>query len=330
MARVAVAMIVRNEAGRIGRALTSVRESVDSWLLIDTGSSDSTIQEIRAATDGWPGILLKRPWTDFGANRTELVQIARENRSADWLLTIDADHVVEEASEIRSAVARAETNNINALYIQFTSLPIVWTLRLIRADLPWSYVGATREALVCAEQIIPCKSEVPKIRDFADGASRENKWHRDVDLLRLELAASPENSRSWYGLGDSYRGLRQFELAAIAFTNCAIKTRSTEERYVALTLSGEMFLAYGHTDEGLARLLLANSERPHRREALLMACQVLNQLGKHDDVLDLLGKGPAQRPIPVNDLLAIIPEAYGAAMAQEQMLARNAVGGSTP
>jgi len=321
--RVAVVMIVRNEVGRIGRALESVRDAVDTWLIIDTGSTDATIEEIQTVTKGWPGTLLERPWRSFGENRTELVNVAREMNVADWLLTIDGDHVVEEANRIRETVTEAQGKGLDALFIQFTDVPTVWTIRLIRAVLPWRYIGATREYLDCDVPFMCDKVDKPRLRDFADGASRANKWRRDVEILREELRGAPENARSWFCLGDSYRGLAQYELAAIAYTNCAVKSQSKEERYVAVTLAGEMLLAQGKTEDGLARLLLANQERPQRREALLMACQVLNQIGRHREVVSLLGRGSVLRSIPRDDLLAIVPDAYGPAMVRERKVAES-------
>jgi len=315
-------MIVRDEEGRVGRALASVRDSVDSWIVIDTGSTDGTIDEIRSATEGWRGTLFERPWINFGANRTELLWIAREKRVADWLLTIDADHVVEEANLISSVVRQAQIAKVDALSIPFASIPLVWTPRLIRMDRPWHYVGATREYLDSREPFKVRKIDAPRILDLADGASRANKWRRDVDLLRCELADSPGNSRSWFCLGESYRGLEEYELASIAYTNCAIKTKFEEERYVALAMSGEMLLAMGEPEEGLSRLLMATENRPQRREALLIACQVLNQLGRHDEVVELLSGGPLLRPIPKNDAVSIIPGAYGAAMEEELIIAK--------
>jgi hypothetical protein len=319
---VAVVMIVRDEMNRIGRAISSVREAVDTWLLIDTGSTDGTVDEILTVTSGWPGHLIERPWVNFGENRTQLLEMAREMRLAKWLLTIDADHVVEAAETVQSAVDDAERNGVDALLVPFTAVPMVWTIRLFRTDLPWRYVGTTREYLACDTPFKMDKIDAPQIRDFADGASRANKWRRDVEQLSEELRAFPEHARSWFYLGESYRGLEQHKLAAIAYTNCALKTKSGEERYLALTMSGEMLVALGDVEGGLARLLLANEERPQRREALLIAVELLNQMKRHREVVRLLAQGPVTRPLPHGDATAIVPEAYGPAMAHQLALAQ--------
>jgi tetratricopeptide (TPR) repeat protein len=319
---IAVVMIVRDEMGRVGRALSSVRDAVDTWLVIDTGSSDGTVDEIRTLTSGWSGHLIDHPWVNFGQNRTQLLEVAREMRLAKWLLTIDADHIVEAAETLRMVVDDAEKHGVDALLIPFTTVPKVWTIRLFRADLPWRYVGTTREYLTCDAPFKMDKIDAPRIQDLADGASRANKWRRDVEQLSEELKGFPEHARSWFYLGESYRGLEQHELAAIAYTNCALKTGSGEERYLALTMSGEMLVALGDVEGGLGRLLLANEGRPQRREALLIAVELLNKMKRHREVVKLLAGGPLTRPLPHGDATAILPEAYGPAMAHQLAVAK--------
>lgn len=319
---IAVVMIVRNELGRVGRALLSVRDFVDTWLVVDTGSSDGTIEEIEMATKGWAGNLFERPWANFGVNRTELLKLARENSASDWLLTIDADHVVEGGESLRTTVADAERRGFDALLVPFTEAPLVWTIRLMKTQLPWRYVGSTREYLTCDEPFKAEKADGPRIIDLADGFSRLNKWRRDVEELTEELSEYPDNARSWFYLGESYRGLEQYRLAAMAYTNCAVKTNAGEERYLALAMSGEMLVALGEVDEGVARLLQANSIRPERREALLVAVDLLNKLGRHGEVVRMLSGGPITRSVPRSDMTAIVPDAYGPAMAQQLAIAR--------
>ena len=87
-------MIVKNEARVIERCLASVRPLIDSWVITDTGSTDGTQDLIREALDGVPGELREEPWVDFGHNRTRNIQHARGK--ADFLLTVDADHVLRQ------------------------------------------------------------------------------------------------------------------------------------------------------------------------------------------------------------------------------------------
>ena len=57
-------MIVKNEAHVIRRCLDSVRPIVDSWVIVDTGSSDGTQEIVRNWFADIPGELHERPWRD--------------------------------------------------------------------------------------------------------------------------------------------------------------------------------------------------------------------------------------------------------------------------
>src|SRR5215213_7941349 len=85
-------MIVRNEATVIRRCLDSVRPLIDSWVIVDTGSTDGTQSIIREHLRDLPGELFERPWVDFGHNRNEALELGRGR--AEYLFFIDADEVL--------------------------------------------------------------------------------------------------------------------------------------------------------------------------------------------------------------------------------------------
>ena len=60
MPRVCLNMIVKNEAPVIDRCLASVKLLVDSWVIVDTGSSDGTQDRVRSLKAGVPGELHER------------------------------------------------------------------------------------------------------------------------------------------------------------------------------------------------------------------------------------------------------------------------------
>jgi len=83
-----VIMICRNEADRIGDSLASVAGWADEIIVLDSGSTDNTVEICRRYTDrvevtDWPG---------FGPQK----QRALERATGDWVLSIDADEVVSE------------------------------------------------------------------------------------------------------------------------------------------------------------------------------------------------------------------------------------------
>jgi (heptosyl)LPS beta-1,4-glucosyltransferase len=79
-------LITLNEADRVKRCLESLRDWVDEIIVLDSGSTDNTVDIARCYTDkvyvtDWPGYGLQK-------------QRALEHATCDWVLSIDADEVV--------------------------------------------------------------------------------------------------------------------------------------------------------------------------------------------------------------------------------------------
>ena len=86
-------MIVKNESHIIHEVLESTLPVIDTYCIIDTGSSDNTIQIIynfykKAGVDG---VVYERPWIDFATNRTEALHLC--DGRMDYALMMDADDV---------------------------------------------------------------------------------------------------------------------------------------------------------------------------------------------------------------------------------------------
>src|SRR5829696_5038481 len=85
-------MIVKDEAPVMARCLASVLPFVDTWVIVDTGSSDGTQAIVRELGGAKPGQLHERPWTSFSHNRNEALELARGK--ADYTFFIDADETL--------------------------------------------------------------------------------------------------------------------------------------------------------------------------------------------------------------------------------------------
>lgn len=105
---ICLSLIVKNEAHQIDRCLNSVRDCVDEILVLDTGSTDDTVE--RARSHGARVAFFD--WcSDFAAARNAaLAQI-----ESDWVLVLDADEwLLPEAIEpIREAVSYPEHLVVN-------------------------------------------------------------------------------------------------------------------------------------------------------------------------------------------------------------------------
>ena len=117
-------MIVRNEQAFIERCLASIKPHIDSWTIVDTGSTDDTKKLIRKALKGVPGKLHEREFVNFGHNRTEALALAKG--TADWLLLLDADETVEVHPDLLTWLADDPDPETDAWMVEIVDSGMIW------------------------------------------------------------------------------------------------------------------------------------------------------------------------------------------------------------
>jgi len=102
VARLSACLIVKNEAAVLERCLRSIEALVDEIIVVDTGSHDATARVARRC-----GARVHQfTWIDdFAAARNHAAKLA----TGDWILSIDADELVDAADHgrVRSTLALA-------------------------------------------------------------------------------------------------------------------------------------------------------------------------------------------------------------------------------
>lgn len=100
--RLAVALIVKNEAKNLATCLESIKGWVDEIVVVDSGSTDNTLAIAAQYTDK---IYSHPDWKGFGKQR----QIAQRYVESDYLLWLDADEEV--TPELKQSILAAITQN---------------------------------------------------------------------------------------------------------------------------------------------------------------------------------------------------------------------------
>jgi glycosyltransferase involved in cell wall biosynthesis len=229
-------MIVKDEEKVIERALRSVLRTVDTWCIVDTGSTDKTKEIIQKVADefGKPGHLYDRKWVNFGHNRSEALTLAKKHMK--WCLMIDADDTLE-----GDAIDPAKlSDNIAGYRITIKHNTLLHArIHLFNMAFDWRYCGAVHEYPDC--RTVPWSSEslspVTWIEARTEG-SRSNdtqKYQKDASLLLEELKKPDcDKARTLFYLAQSYRDSQNNEQAIKYYKERAVLPNSwIEERYVS-------------------------------------------------------------------------------------------------
>jgi glycosyltransferase involved in cell wall biosynthesis len=220
---VSAALIVRDESQFIDDCLRSLTGNVAEIVIVDTGSSDNTVEIARR----YPIELHQFPWcNDFSAARN----YALDRATKDWILYIDADERLEVPD--RAALCRLLADRTKAGWELRLHPRVGWTayseLRLFRNDPRIRFEGVIHERIrpgvermARAEKLSIGACDV-RLRHLGYEADQRSKNSRNIPLLREYLARDPDRLFCWYHLGECLR-LAGEEDAAIAALATGIK-----------------------------------------------------------------------------------------------------------
>ncbi|PJG82208.1 glycosyltransferase [Caviibacterium pharyngocola] len=295
-------MIVRNESKVIRRCLDRVKDHIDYWVIVDTGSTDNTPEIIQEVLKSVPGELHREKWINFGVNRTQSLQYAKNK--ADYLLLCDADEQILFSEQFNTALLEKDKYLISYIGANDYSVPY-----LIKGDLDWKYVGVTHEYLDCDGTVTQEKITSVNILDLKDGGFKQEKYQRDIALLEEGLQQEPNNSRYKFYLANSYRDIENYEKAAYWYQKRIDDGGWKEEVTCAYENLGNCYEKLARGEAALSTWLKGYDYNPTRLECLYQAIRFL-RLQDNVRLGYQLGLAALKIPYPVNDILFIKKSVY--------------------
>lgn len=217
MPKICLNMIVKNESKVIIRLLTSVLPVIDSYCICDTGSTDNTINLIETfgREHNIPGIVITEPFRNFGYNRSHALKSCVDRKFADYILLLDADMVLQIGSTFSITDFKNKLKNDAYYILQGSENMFYKNIRLVKNIPNIHYWGVTHEYLSLPENHTTniCSKQDLFINDIGDGGSKQDKFLRDIRLLKEGLLQHPNNDRYMFYLANSYKDSNQFKLA---------------------------------------------------------------------------------------------------------------------
>jgi glycosyltransferase involved in cell wall biosynthesis len=309
-------MIVKNEEKVLPRLIRSVKDYIDYYVIVDTGSTDGTIELIgrEMSAYGIQGEVHERPWVNFGANRQEALELAIAADKTDWLLFIDADeelgvsdpqffdklapgvsyNVQKHHGESRYSVPHLV--NIRASRFRWEG-PVHNLLRTIEGPRP---VRARKDVWIVYHEYEGAKSH---------GVTPEQKYLRDAEVLERELEKDPSNARNQILLGQSYRDAGHPDKAVLAYRKRVSMDGWAEEKFIAQLELAKCLVRLGEPEHVvLSEFLSAYHLRPSRAEPLYELTRYFRER-KSYAMASLFAKAGVQTRMP-DDSLYVFQSIY--------------------
>jgi tetratricopeptide (TPR) repeat protein len=218
--RLSLCMIVRDEEQMLPRCLEAVAGAIDELVILDTGSTDGTVEIARS----FGARVIEHRWTgSFAQARNASFDAA----GGDWLMYLDADEVLarEDAALLRSLTGRTWRE---AFYLSETShtgdpddggAVAHSALRVFRNRPEYRFEGRVHEQI--AHRLpgyLPERIEATGVRVEHYGylgvvRDDREKSRRNIELLRLQQAEARPSPFLHYNLGCEYAAVGEREAA---------------------------------------------------------------------------------------------------------------------
>jgi len=210
----ALVLMVKDEARSAAAIVASVRDQIDAYVVLDTGSTDGTQAILKEALAGLPGVFVEEPFVDFATSRNRSLALLEGVATFGLLLSGD-ETLSDPARAVRAACAtlrpfRAETPNASALNLRVAYGNLAFdSTRVVRAGAGWRYAGVVHEALVC-DGAPPPSGRVEGAIVVHAGADPERKrlrLYKDLELLREQTRRDPADARATFYLAQTLEDL---------------------------------------------------------------------------------------------------------------------------
>ncbi|HWH93085.1 MAG TPA: glycosyltransferase [Baekduia sp.] len=277
---VSLCMIVKDEEAMLPRSLAAVAEHVDELIVVDTGSTDRTVE----IAESFGATVLHHVWDgDFSAARN----VGLDAATSDWLMYLDADEVLGDGEgerlrallrhTWREAIFLTETNHVGELEdgaaVQHNAL------RLFRNRPEYRFEGRVHEQFAHKLPSFPERIEYSPVRieHFGYlGAVRDakGKARRNLELLERQIAEGVDTPFLHFNLG-SERAAAGDVAGSLQHLTRAWDTLAADPERLEL----------GYFPSLSARLVKALNANGRHQDALRQAGEVLALLPGFTDVV---------------------------------------------
>lgn len=268
---VVLSMIVRDEAETLQHSLSTLLPLIDSWVILDTGSTDDTPDVINETLKDIPGELHRVEWTNFGEARTMALALA--DGKADWALMVDAEWYADIHPGLRDWLADDPDPTVAAWLVEIAEANTRWRRPLLtRADRHWTYHGPVHEVLDTSERHL--RELTGLTLHHRPSKSDPGKFERYIALLEPDAALG--FPRATFYLAESYRYSGRIEEAIETYQKRAAMTEGyKEEAWYAAYQAAKL-------SEDIEALIEVWRSRPYRHEPLTAAARIAADLPNSD------------------------------------------------
>lgn len=207
-------VMVKNGGEQFKDMLNKNIPLIDKWTILDTGSTDKTIEVINDTLVGVKnGELYQEPFINFRDSRNRCLDLA--GKDCKFIIMLDDTYTIDGDLRDFLNIVRGDQLSTSFTLIIISEDTEYGSNRIIKADSGLRYVHKIHEVITDKNNInviIPMmKAKIIDGRfDYMEERTMKRK-ELDLKLLYEELEEDPTNPRTYYYLAQTYSLLKDYE-----------------------------------------------------------------------------------------------------------------------
>lgn len=212
--QVSLCMIVKDEEEYLPKCLASINDIVDEIVIVDTGSSDKTVE---IAKNFGAKVYYFKWSNNFSEARNESLKYATK----DWIFILDADDelTLESKENFKmllsseldeKAIYHFETLSYYGSSIEKDNIAVNLNPRLFKNNRGIHYEGEVHNQLISSEGDYNAVCKEIKIHHYGYIDKRivsKDKRNRNIYILNEQIKKNPNNGFAYFNLGNEYGAL---------------------------------------------------------------------------------------------------------------------------
>lgn len=311
--KLALVMIVKpsdDEAKVLERCLNSVAEHVDGIFLTITGENAKCENVARM----FNAHVSKYKWNHSFADARNFA-LSQVPKEYDYWMWLDCDDVLRGAEKLKPTIE----DNLGVDGFIFNYLysfdeyknPVVVHLktRIIKNDGCVAWVGDLHEDFKENRSVQMTMVKDIEVLHLTDDERIEDSKKRNVVVASKSMKKNPNDPRSYWNTGNSYKADGQFKKAEKAFKKFLSLSKSDDEKYIVHIRLCEIYWLERNFDKALEHISYAIGLKPSYPDAYFMKAKLLFELNKFEDSIEYTKIGLSYKP-PIYDIIVYNPREY--------------------
>ena len=258
--KIALALIVKgsdSEAEVLSRCLSHTAPFVDKIFITSTYKQGEPInQKVNEVAKLFDANISYFEWVNnfAKARNFNFEQVPKEY---DYILWCDADDIFQGTEKIKKVVE--DNPEVDAFIMDYLyefdeyKVPVVVhkKTQIIRNDgtFYWDESAYLHEDLTCKREVTNKLIKGIERIHLSNGERFNVAKERNVEVAEIQVKELPNEPRSYWNLGNSYKGMGREEDSIGAFRTFISKSNSDEEKYIAYNAIADSLMNLGRSNE---------------------------------------------------------------------------------